>query len=338
MRYFGKIGPMHKGVAIQVKVPDLKGRALRAKLLLNDGRPYMGRAVSLHVTQGMCVNTTNAEKSLLDWARACGREQHELRGTRDSRNSVYYEIKDGVYLLRFADDGVAVCPNDHGAVAPLGRTPPQESRAHSASMEQWNAWCRGRDIIDSSVPLFATDARASVLVDDQGKLMRSPAMEGFYEPVIVRVRDDSSYCGIIYVMYWLRDALVVPLYVGLTLRYGKKGDISANLTLSRSIFGRWGSGPDWHVGKLSQGMHGAGGHQDWTRKLFADSKGNRILRHPTYFWASPWTHSDECPCGVPVATGDLERCLIQHAGLLFPEDNLNKRSGEGGCRCPLSSE
>lgn len=56
---------------------------------------------------------------------------------------------------------------------------------------------------------------------------------------------DDTYDGVIYLMYWLKDDDVVPLYVGKAGKYGRDGEsLSANLEDLRGTstrkFARWG--------------------------------------------------------------------------------------------------
>jgi len=103
MRYFGKFGPMNGKVAIQVKVEELRDQVIRASLLLPNGLAFEERAFVLKVTKGMFINTTNDPKSLLDWAKACGREEHELAGRRNSRNSVFFDKEGDLFSLSFQE-------------------------------------------------------------------------------------------------------------------------------------------------------------------------------------------------------------------------------------------
>lgn len=101
MHYFGKFGPMLGKVAIQVKVPVLHDSRIRAKLLLPDGKLFENKMFDLLITKSMYINTLNDHRTLLDWAHQWGREQDELAGRRNARNSVHYETDGDVYLLAF---------------------------------------------------------------------------------------------------------------------------------------------------------------------------------------------------------------------------------------------
>jgi hypothetical protein len=77
-------------------------------------------------------------------------------------------------------------------------------------------------------------------------------MEQFYRSLILDLRDGTTFCGIIYCMYWIREKQIVPLYIGKAERYGNNGRLSANLT--NPAFGRWGYSKYYHLGDLALGL------------------------------------------------------------------------------------
>lgn len=101
MHYFGKLGPMLGKVAIQVKVPAIHDSRIKAKLLLPDGSLFENKAFDLLITKSDFINTLNDRRSLLEWASEWGRKQAELKGAKNPRNSVFYEVKGNEFLLAF---------------------------------------------------------------------------------------------------------------------------------------------------------------------------------------------------------------------------------------------
>jgi hypothetical protein len=129
----------------------------------------------------------------------------------------------------------------------------------------------------------------------------------------------------------------VPLYVGKAGRYGRTGEVSANLSSIRSNtgkFARWGYNYAYHLGDLSAAAlpgHAQGTvspkYQRWARRLF-ETVPSAVprLRVPVRFWCTAWgPHSagiwqefGSCPLAF------MEYLLIGVAALLFPADLLNE--------------
>ncbi|WP_436900258.1 hypothetical protein [Halovenus halobia] len=179
----------------------------------------------------------------------------------------------------------------------------------TSKKEIWHEWT-GR-YIDTKcpIPLFETDDSQVVQYKNYGKddrriLKRSERMEE-------RVRNegrkvindwettDHTYDGLIYLMYWLDEGAVVPLYVGKAGKYGRDGEgLSANLQglrgTSTGKFARWGDGHYYHIGNLSAVVFDHDKNQKqkyakWADRLFEDG---RQLRRPTYFWTKAWREDD----------------------------------------------
>ncbi len=213
---------------------------------------------------------------------------------------------------------------------------------HEINLESWLVWTRNHlpSDPDSRVKLFNADANLLVKEGNRDRLLRNRDMDQFYGAIIAKVRDGKEYCGIIYLMYWLREgATEIPLYIGKAERYGRDG-LSRNLT-NKSFFGRWGYPRFYHMGDLSTSLYQlaltgdpTGRHSDWALKLFKDPSQRRLARQ-VFFWAAPWSHSGTCPCGISVNVVALEKCLIRHARHFFASDNLNIVLGADSCCCPL---
>lgn len=110
---------------------------------------------------------------------------------------------------------------------------------------------------------------------------------------------DDTYDGVIYLMYWLKDDDVVPLYVGKAGKYGRDGEsLSANLEDLRGTstrkFARWGDAHYYHIGNLSAIVFDHEKNQKqkyrkWANRLFEDGP---QLRQQTYFWTKVWRQDD----------------------------------------------
>ena len=93
-------------------------------------------------------------------------------------------------------------------------------------------------------------------------LKRSNGMENFVVNEVSKVIDDfysgTHVCeGLIYLMYYLENDLVIPLYIGKSEKYGKQGNnLSANIkgidkNSNKGYFCRWGDNYAYHIGDLS---------------------------------------------------------------------------------------
>jgi hypothetical protein len=173
----------------------------------------------------------------------------------------------------------------------------------------WQEWTDRYIDTESPTPLFETDEALTVQYKHYGKddrriLKRSEKMEALVRKEGRKVihdweTTDDTYDGLIYLMYWLEEGNVVPLYVGKAGKYGRSGEgLSANLEgLRRSStgkFARWGDGHYYHIGNLSaivfdHDKNQKGKYEKWADRLFEDG---RRLRQPTYFWAKAWRHDD----------------------------------------------
>ena len=136
------------------------------------------------------------------------------------------------------------------------------------------------------VPLFKHDALTVDTLTSAGRtlLCRSARMEDFLGSAAVKLRDGKNgavpkYLSIIYLL--LSDSPEPCFYVGICRRWGSKGAISANIKSVNprskggwsgvSHFARWGDGPDWHIGQLSDSLFGgAGKHVNWVANLFSN--------------------------------------------------------------------
>ena len=207
--------------------------------------------------------------------------------------------------------------------------------------EIWQIWTERYLNTANPTPLFATDDSLSVEYKHYGKddrriLKRSDEMEALVRAEGRKVINDWSttddtYDGLIYLMYWLEDGEVVPLYIGKAGKYGRDGEgLSANLRglrgASTGKFARWGDGHYYHIGNLSaivfdHDKNQKQKYQNWADQLFEKS---RQLRQPTYFWARAWREDD---VGLyhdfEVPLEQLEYQLIGIASDLYADQLLN---------------
>lgn len=175
--------------------------------------------------------------------------------------------------------------------------------------EIWRKWTNRYIDTESPTPLFETDENLAVEYKHYGKddrriLKRSEKMEERVRQEGRKVINDWSttddtYDGLIYLMYWLEDGAVIPLYVGKAGKYGRDGEgLSANLRglrgTSTGKFARWGDGHYYHIGNLSAILFDHEKNQKqkyekWADRLFDEG---RQLRQQTYFWTKAWSTDD----------------------------------------------
>ncbi|PRX17187.1 hypothetical protein BX659_1572 [Orenia metallireducens] len=210
----------------------------------------------------------------------------------------------------------------------------------------WNDFCKEYNVLEKGVPLFETDG-LFVNSFDYGKkvrkiLKRNEEMENLVISEVNKVIDDfnsgkEDYEGLIYMMYWKRDNGVIPLYIGKSEKYGRKGgNLSiniANIERNRGKFCRWGYNYAYHIGDLSAIV--LPGHSDkkknrkykeWGDRLFEEV--NSItpkLREETYFWIRAWRKEDIGPWEEFGQTSltFLEYLLIGLASDIFTDTLLN---------------
>jgi hypothetical protein len=211
-------------------------------------------------------------------------------------------------------------------------------------VELWQRFCQAQGIRTGAVPLFETAEGLHVVSRQLGRdgrlvLQRSNEMESMIISKVNSVLAPASLNeGLLYMMCWLREEQVLPLYIGKAGRYGRKdGNISANLARpdrDRSKFARWGSNYAYHLGELSAVAcpgHSANKqspkYKRWAERLFLNFPAEQPqLREQTYFWCTAWSAaspsiwSDFAPCSLAFQ----EYLLIGVAGILYPMFLLNQ--------------
>ncbi len=210
----------------------------------------------------------------------------------------------------------------------------------------WQDFCERHHVVGRSVPLFdATGCDVTVHeygLDARPLLQRSRSMDDLVIAETTKVLDDfdastTEYEGLIYMMFWQDDGLVLPLYIGKSEKYGRGGgNLSANIRdidRNQGFFARWGYNYAYHIGDLSAAI--LPGHPiskvkekyvRWANRLFATRPTlSPKLRRDTRFWTEAWQHGD---IGIWQEYGAtsltfLEYLLIGVASDLFPEYLLN---------------
>ena len=207
--------------------------------------------------------------------------------------------------------------------------------------EIWQKWADRYIDTENPVPLFETDENLNAAYKNYGNdnrriLKRSEEMEALVREEGRKVINDwyttdDTYDGLIYLMYWLEEGDVVPLYVGKAGKYGRDGDrLSANLEdlrgKSTRKFARWGDAHYYHIGNLSaiifdHDRNKKQKYQKWADHLF---KEGRTLRQPTYFWTKAWRKDDVgFYHDFEVPLEQLEYQIIGLTSDLYPDQLLN---------------
>jgi len=204
----------------------------------------------------------------------------------------------------------------------------------------WQGWAKRHVNTEDPTPLFETGDNLTVQFkyygqNDRRILKRSEEMEERVRSEGGKVINDwetadDTYEGLIYLMFWVEDGHVVPLYVGKAGKYGRDGEgLSANLRglrgTSTGKFARWGDGHYYHIGNLSAVVFDHDKNQKqkyvkWAEQLFEE--GYRLQRQ-TYFWAKAWRHDDVGLFHETNTLEELENELIELTYDLFPEHLLN---------------
>ena len=189
----------------------------------------------------------------------------------------------------------------------------------------------------SSAPLFAEeDGRVLVLPREEKRLLqRHPD----FEALMIRTVEDGlkqdDWLGFVYVMHWPDGAGIVPLYIGMARREGRKHPLSANIAnirTNKNKFGRWGDGRAYHIGDLSHALFEFESYKGvdpryvrWIERLFTDPQ-SLVLRRPVRIALVSWHAGDIGPHGRQVNVRTLEQQLIllaqsHHSDRLLNQDD-----------------
>ena len=210
----------------------------------------------------------------------------------------------------------------------------------------WNQFCETHKVSQDCVPLFKNSNLYVQTFSCRNRLLleRSKHMEELVINEVEKVLDDyqsgkDSYEGLIYMMFWMSENYsVIPLYIGKSEKYGRKGNnLSANIHSIRKNFDkfcRWGNNYEYHIGDLSAAV--CPGHHDtkinrkyirWGNRLFTNLPSTQPkLRQEVYFWIKAWKKGD---IGIWQEFGStpltfLEYLMIGVASSIFPETLLNE--------------
>lgn len=207
----------------------------------------------------------------------------------------------------------------------------------------WQTWTEHYLDADNPTSLFETDESLTVQYKNYGRndrrvLKRSETMEALVRKEGRKVIDDwahshDTYHGLIYLMYWIENGSIVPLYIGKAGKYGRDNEkLSANLQslqgTSTGKFARWGDSHYYHIGDLSavvcnHDKNKKQKYKSWAQQLFADG---RQLSQPTYFWTKAWRKDD---IGLyhesEVSLEQIESQIIEFASELYPDQLLNDK-------------
>lgn len=210
----------------------------------------------------------------------------------------------------------------------------------------WVKFCEKYIYDTAGVPLFSTNEKL-VNVKNYGRdnrliLKRSELMENLIIQEVTKVIDDFNqsgniYEGLIYIMYFRKDEIIVPLYIGKSEKFGQRGtNLSANITnihRDKSRFCRWGDNYAYHIGDLSAVVcpdhpenKKVQKYKRWANRLFEVYPTTEpTLKENVYFWVSAWKKGSIgifCEFGCTPLTA-LEYQLISVAATLFPDYLLN---------------
>lgn len=211
----------------------------------------------------------------------------------------------------------------------------------TVKQDLWQGWAHRYVNKENPTPLFETDDALNVQFKNYGQndrriLKRSGEMEKCVRREGRKVINDwettdDTYEGLIYLMYWVENGYVVPLYVGKAGKYGRDGEgLCANLGglrgTSTGKFARWGDGHYYHIGNLSAIVFDHDKNQKqkydkWADRLFEE--GNQ-LQQQTYFWVKAWRYDDVGPFHNAGGTlEELESQVIELTSDLYPKLLLN---------------
>lgn len=149
------------------------------------------------------------------------------------------------------------------------------------------------------------------------------------------------YDGLIYMMYREESNEIIPLYIGKSEKYGKSGNLSANIkniSGNKHNFCRWGNNYAYHIGDLSAVVFGHEKYQTrkytkWADAIFESYPATELrLKFDVKFWIKAWKSSDT---GIWEEFGEtnltfLEYLLIGVASSVFPNDLLNSEGVNRG--------
>ena len=133
-------------------------------------------------------------------------------------------------------------------------------------LDRWKSFVQRNNIREQGINLFSNNnlycELSNLGKDSNLYLTRDTQMENLVIKEVSKLLNDFytksfEYDGLIYLMYFMNDGDVTPLYVGKTETLGKTSNLSANIKnldkekCSKKFFARWGDGYQYHFGDLS---------------------------------------------------------------------------------------
>lgn len=199
-------------------------------------------------------------------------------------------------------------------------------------------------LLDQWLETYVRNNSAPLLKEENGivstitrggmrKLERHPKFTELMVRTVEEGLQDDAWCGFVYVMHWLRDTRIVPLYIGKAERRGVSQELNFNLNNIRKndhAFGRWGYGLAYHLGDLSHAIFGekaykkpSAKYRRWAETLFTELNPLR-LREPVYLAIIGWQWGMKGPSGLECSVPSLEKELIAFASVEHPLILLNR--------------
>ena len=205
----------------------------------------------------------------------------------------------------------------------------------------WKNYIEENKIIKQAKPLFDTSVNLEVKTLTIGKrkvLKRSESVDELIANQVDYILTDheagNNTCeGILYLMFRIESDKIIPHYVGISQKYGKKGKISSIMN-SRSKKPRWDYYGGYHIGNLStvvcDGYEKSKIEKDkvpWAEALFETFPStNPKLKNELFLWYHVWT-VDSKSIWKDFGHSSLvfeEALMIELLGKLFPNDLINK--------------
>jgi hypothetical protein len=185
-----------------------------------------------------------------------------------------------------------------------------------------------------SVPLLREGSSAVSTITRRGRmtLERHPAFTELMVRTVEEGLMTDSWVGLVYIMHWLREGMIYPLYIGKAERRGVSQDLSFNITNIRKndhAFGRWGYGLAYHLGDLSHAMFGGKAYKNpsakyrrWAETLFTGFD-PPVLREPLFLAIISWHKGMKGPSRLEGSVPSVEKELIALASAEYPDILLN---------------
>lgn len=187
----------------------------------------------------------------------------------------------------------------------------------------------------NTAPLFDTsDLKVKTFShNSMEKLKRHPKFDELMINTVEKGLDKDSWEGFIYIMYWLLNGEIIPLYIGKAERKGVKKPISfniENIKKNQHAFGRWGYGLAYHIGDLSHAIFREEAYKKpnkkydrWAQRLFVELSPEPVLKYPVYVSIISWNKGMKGPSGLIGTVPSVEKELISLAGGYYPDTLLN---------------